>query len=221
MPSQINNAQVPKPGYMLPVWILCAVAALFWLLMFYPWPQPPFNFWAIMLTATLVLAGSALWLGRRERAEVYRFCGQHLLIGILSVPLLYAFFWGGKHLAVLILPFSPEQISGIYATKSQAPAWLIGLLLLTWIGPAEEIFWRGFVQHRLMRRYGTWGGFIVATVLYTLIHIWAGNLMLLAAAGVAGVFWGLMYLRYRSVWPGLISHALWDALIFVIAPLQQ
>jgi membrane protease YdiL (CAAX protease family) len=30
-----------------------------------------------------------------------------------------------------------------------------------------------------------------------------------------------MFLRYRSVWPGLISHALWDVAAFVLFPFSQ
>jgi membrane protease YdiL (CAAX protease family) len=200
------------------LWLLVAIAALFWFVMFAPWTKGSFNFWLVMLSATFVLGTTALVLGRNERRELYRFELRHALIGVVSVLLLYAIFWAGRHVAEAILPFASQQIEGIYSTKSQAPHWLIAVLLLCWIGPAEEIFWRGFVQHRLMQRYGSLGGLLFATLLYVLVHIWSGNLMLIAASAVAGAFWGLMFLRFRNVWPGLISHAIWDALIFVLAP---
>ena len=186
--------------------------------MFSPWTRQLFNFWLVMLVATFVLAGSALFLGRHDNRELYRFELRYLLIGAASVALLYVVFWAGRQFAEALLPFAGGQIEGIYATKSQAPAWLVALLLLGWIGPAEEIFWRGFVQHRLAQRYGPWLGLVIGCLVYTLVHVWAGNFMLLVAAAVAGLFWGLMFMRFRNVWPGLISHALWDALIFVVAP---
>jgi membrane protease YdiL (CAAX protease family) len=43
--------------------------------------------------------------------------------------------------------------------------------------------------------------------------------MLLAAAGSCGVFWGAMFWRFRSIWPALISHAVWDVVIFVLLPI--
>jgi membrane protease YdiL (CAAX protease family) len=45
--------------------------------------------------------------------------------------------------------------------------------------------------------------------------------VLLAAAALCGLFWGAMLLRYRSVWPGLISHALWDVAAFVLFPFHH
>jgi uncharacterized protein len=201
------------------VWTCCVIAAAFWFVMFSPWTKHLVNFWGAMLCATIVLGGAALWLGRAERGDVYAFKPSHILLGLASVVFLYAFFWAGKHLATAILPFAAGQIDNVYSTRSQAPSWLIGALLLGWIGPAEEIFWRGFAQHRLMARYGRVTGFFVATAVYTLVHIWSGNLMLIAAAGLCGLFWGWLYMRARSLWPGLISHAIWDALIFIVAPL--
>jgi uncharacterized protein len=41
---------------------------------------------------------------------------------------------------------------------------------------------------------------------------------LLCCAGVfaGGVIWSALYLRYRSIWPGYLSHALADLAIFAI-----
>jgi len=61
---------------------------------------------------------------------------------------------------------------------------------------------------------------LCATLIYTIIHIWAFNLMLLGAALVCGLFWGVMFMRYRSAWPGIISHAIWDVTIFVLLPVR-
>ena len=44
--------------------------------------------------------------------------------------------------------------------------------------------------------------------------------MLLAAATVAGFVWGIIYWICPKALPALIlSHALWDALVFVILPI--
>jgi len=47
----------------------------------------------------------------------------------------------------------PTQIENVYATKNQADAILIGLALLFWIGPSEEIFWRAFAQNMLSKKW--------------------------------------------------------------------
>jgi hypothetical protein len=42
--------------------------------------------------------------------------------------------------------------------------------------------------------------------------------MLILAAAVCGVFWGWLYLRFRSPLLNVVSHAVWDLLVFVILP---
>ena len=107
----------------------------------------------------------------------------------------------------------------IYGMKSGTASALIGVLLLLVIGPAEEIFWRGYVQRRLSQRWNVNVGFVVTLALYTLIHLWSFNFMLLMAALVVGAFWGLLY-RLRPQWLTalVISHAVWDACAFVFFP---
>ena len=98
--------------------------------------------------------------------------------------------------------------------------WLIGVLLLLLIGPGEELFWRGYVQQTMMQRWQPWMAWLIAAAVYAVVHVWAFNFMLFMAALICGLFWGSMYWKYRSVWPGIISHALWDVAIFVVWPIR-
>ena len=87
---------------------------------------------------------------------------------------------------------------------------VIGLLLLLVTSPAEEIFWRGFIQRTTVEKLGPVWGLIITTILYGAVHIWTFNITLIIAALVAGLFWGLMYLklshadksRYIGSYPG-------------------
>ena len=96
----------------------------------------------------------------------------------------------------------------------------IFLLLFFVTGPGEEIFWRGFLQNRLMKRWGNSSGFLVATALYGGVHIFSGNLILILAAFVAGAFWGLLYLWKKDLLAQITSHSFWSAVIFAVAPVQ-
>lgn len=205
---------------MTSVVLLCALAAFFWFVMFSPWTAPRLNFWLVMAAATAVLSAAGLLLQRGRLREIYAFRPSHVLIGLASALILYAVFWVGNLVSTQIFPFARPEIAGIYSTRAQASPLVVGLLLLLWVGPAEEIFWRGFVQERLYARYGTTGGYLVASLVYAAIHVFAFNFMLFMASLICGLFWGAMYLKYRSVWPGLISHAVWDVLIFVVIPVQ-
>ena len=89
------------------------------------------------------------------------------------------------------------------------------------IGPAEEIFWRGYVQRTLSQKLGANKGFIVATAIYTLVHIGSLNFMLIMAAMVCGIAWGLLYRLMPERFTAItLSHALWDAAVFVIFPIM-
>ena len=87
------------------------------------------------------------------------------------------------------------------------------------IGPAEEIYWHGFVQRRLVGRYGGRAGVLGTAAVYALVHAVSLNPMLILAAGVCGLYWGLLYQREQNLIPLIISHSLWDLLIFVLFPM--
>lgn len=197
-----------------------AVAAVFWFIMFSPWTAGMVNFWVTMSIAAGTLTTWSLINDRHSLATLYKFHTKWIFIGITSAVLLYIVFFTGDQISAFLFDFAKPQIGGIYATRSQAPPALIGILLLLWIGPAEEIFWRGFAQRRISARYGEWSGFLITTAVYAFVHIWAFNFMLFMAALICGLFWGFMYMKYKSVWPGIISHAVWGLAIFVLFPLQ-
>lgn len=196
------------------------IAAIFWFLMFSPWTKTYLNFWYTMLLASGTLTFYSLLIGRNDFRDVYRFNSRYIFIGLLSAAFLYLVFFAGNYFSHLLFDFSKQQVSNIYATKSQADKIFIGFALLLWIGPSEEIFWRGFAQYNLSKKYGDKKAFIITTAIYAFVHIWAFNFMLFMAALICGIFWGWLFMKYKSVIPGLISHAIWDAVIFVILPIS-
>lgn len=234
------------------------VAALLWFVMFSPWTAGQVNFWGVMASAAALLLllsfwyGSDLWKARWEQwrnrgtickeSETNESQGTSSLnyillqvaIGIGIAAVLWGVFWIGDKVAGWLFPsFARVQIDAVYGLKGQSNEQLIGWLLLCLIGPAEEIFWRGYVQAAFRERYKTdcpqwlqrlpaeWAAMAVTTAIYTLIHLPAMNFMLLASALVCGVVWGGLY-AYRREWlPAIVlSHALWDAAVFVWFPIM-
>lgn len=198
----------------------CVLAVIFWFLMFSAWTSHLLNFWGVMTGASGLLAGYGLLQNKTRLRELYTFHPKWIIIGIVSAAILYLIFFIGDIISSLLFNFAAPQVVGIYGTKAQASPVVIGALLMFWIGPAEEIFWRGFVQQRFAERSGAWKGFFAATAIYAGIHIWAMNFMLFMAALICGLFWGWLFLKYKSVWPGLISHAVWDVTIFILLPIR-
>lgn len=189
------------------------------MIMFSPWTAHYINFWLMMSISAVVLLTASTIIQRKDLAEIYRFEAPYILVGIFSAFILYMAFIIGNFAASQLFSFAKGQISGIYDLRKQSSPIVIGFLVL-FIGPTEEIFWRGVVQHTTAQRWGPLKGYLGTSLLYALAHIWSFNFMLVMAALLCGLFWGLVYMKYRSLWPGIISHALWDLFIFVLLPVR-
>lgn len=205
---------------MTAAWMMVVFAAGGFFVLFSPWTKDAIAFWPMMCLVTGVLATGALALDRRRLKSIYVFKMSDIAAGLLSATFLYAVFYVGHFLSVRILPFADGQVHSIYDIREGIDPRVIGLLLLFLIGPAEEIFWRGFVQRRLCGRYGLLIGFVVSVAVYALVHVWSFNFMLIAAAAVCGGFWGLLFLATRRLWPCILSHAVWDVAILLLWPIR-
>ncbi len=211
--SKFSLAGFPFGGLVL--------AAAWWFVLFSPWTRPAQgSFWWGLFLATGTLLGYSVWLLRTERASLFCFSPRWVFVGLGSAFFLYGIVWIGYHGLSAFAPGIVEAVGTIYARRTQAPAWVLIPLLGLWIGPAEEIFWRGVVQRYFQKRFTPIAGLIVATLLYSLVHAWSGNIPLLLVAFVAGLVWGLLFLWSGSLLPGILSHALWDVAVFVLLPLQ-
>jgi membrane protease YdiL (CAAX protease family) len=174
------------------------------------------NFWVkIGLSVLAVFAYSLFWQKPRIHLRFRSF-----LLGFFSAAVLYFVFFSGHHLAPFILPGAKTQVGGIYFLGEGTSKILIFLLLFFVTGPGEEVFWRGFLQDHLMKRWGDLQGFIAATLMYAGVHVFSYNLMLILAALVAGTFWGLLYLWKKDLLVQITSHSVWSAVIFAVAPIQ-
>jgi membrane protease YdiL (CAAX protease family) len=196
-------------------------AAILWFIMFSPLTAPHVNFWFTMSCSAASLTLYSIILRRSELQPAFQIKSSDIIIGFGAAVFLYGLFFLGNTISHMLFSFAGQQVSGVYATKSQANTAVIGMLLLLLIGPAEEIFWRGFAQEQLMQRFGLWKGFFMTTLVYTLVHVPSLNFMLIMAALIAGLFWGWMYLKFRRLAPCIISHAVWDCVIFAILPITQ
>lgn len=176
------------------------------------------SFWVKISLSAGLLAALALALSPPERRELV-FDGRAVVQGVLAAAALYAVFWVGREVSLRLFDFAGRQIGGIYAKGEGTPPGVIALLLFAVTGPSEEIYWRGFLQRDLMRRFGRLAGWAGATALYAGVHIVSLNFMLVGAALVAGAFWGALYARWGNLAPVIVSHSLWSAAIFTVLPM--
>lgn len=157
----------------------------------------------------------------------------NILLGIAIAIVLWGVFWVGDKLSQILFPsFARAQVNSIYGMKDGENGNLLALLLLCLIGPGEEIVWRGYVQKTFAEYYkdglrignlvlpARLAAFVVATLIYAGIHIASMNFMLIMAALVCGVIWGGLYYFFPKYFPAiLLSHALWDAAVFIWFPI--
>ena len=201
------------------IMILILLAFLLWTVMFSPWTAPFVPFWWMMtfsaftLTVLSSIVSPGWW-------KCVRWSVSNLLFGIVIAVVLWCVFWVGDKASTWLFDFARPQVNLIYGMKEGESPWLLSCLLLFLIGPAEEIFWRGYVQETFSKKFSPNTGFILATACYTLVHIASFNFMLIMASMVCGLAWGLLYRLFPQRFSAIIlSHALWDAAVFVWLPI--
>ena len=145
---------------------------------------------------------------------------KNIIIGLVSAAVLYMIFWTGNEMTRLIFPEKLTQVQEIYSNRLELDRYIVAILLFFPIGIGEEIFWRGYLQKFYSKKYGEKAALVLIITGYIAVHLSSGNLMLILSAGVCGIFWGLMFYYTKSVVPGIISHMVWDPVIFVIMPIQ-
>ncbi len=196
------------------------LATVLWTVMFSPWTAPHVNFWWMMTgsACTLSLLATLFAPGWWKRV---RLTPANILLGVAIAVALWGVFWVGDKLSQLMFDFARPQVDTIYGMKEGESPWLLTGLMLFLIGPAEEIFWRGYVQQKLSERWNANKGLIVTTLIYALVHAGSCNFMLTMAALVAGAAWGVLYRFFPERFSAIIiSHALWDVAVFIWFPIM-
>jgi membrane protease YdiL (CAAX protease family) len=207
-----------KSGEYRPLALIGTVmlATVLWFVTFYlAWA----TFWIKISLSAATLAIISLLLQTNPKDHL-KFNARAVILGLVSAAILYLIFWTAKKITATLLPFAGTQVGEIYGKGAGTPTWVIALLLFFITGPAEELYWRGYLQKNLMLRFGAWQGWLLGVAIYAGVHIWSFNFMLIAAAGVAGAFWGGMYWHFKTLAPVIISHSIWSAVIFAVFPVK-
>jgi membrane protease YdiL (CAAX protease family) len=206
------------------LWVTVTLAFGLWIVMFI---IRPFNFWLMMSFSTSLLAVLSFILGRPFVSLREELTWKNILLGVLAAGILYAVFWVGNQSLILLSRFSPalipdraENLKAVYANRGILSPLLVGILLFFPIGFGEEVFWRGFVQRRLGSKWTPLSAWILTTLLYVGIHLPTGNPVLILAAFACGTFWGGLYMATGRLLPVIVSHMVWDPIIFVVWPIK-
>ena len=88
----------------------------------------------------------------------------------------------------------------------------------------EEYVWRWFCVEKAENIFHSTGAILCSALFFTLHHVFAMHLYfnnLVVLMGASGIFigaalWSFMYIKFKSIWPGYLSHAIVDLCIFGI-----
>lgn len=144
---------------------------------------------------------------RRRRGSSVRIQRPEVALWVLAVPVLV--------LGVLssVGPLSP----GMPSSWPPLPVLLIAATATAiTAGIGEEILYRRLLQTRLEALCGRWTGILAASLLFGLMHIfshgegplWANAAQAIALQGTTGIALGVIWSRWRRLWPCVLAHIL-------------
>lgn len=145
---------------------------------------------------------------------------RDVALGLGIAAGLYGIFRIGDRLARAAMPRGDEQISEIYALRELRPKAEIAARLAAVVGPAEELFWRGYLQRRFSSAWGRRRGALAAAAAYGGAHLVTRNATLIGAAAVAGLYWSALRALGAPMAALVVSHVVWDIWIFLVSPTE-
>jgi len=147
-----------------------------------------------------IRVGEYLALKRAQTRDVALFCT--LLLGWLVLS---------DHLAVLCRqPVVPEVMLEVYRTAYFPP--LLWLALIVGAPISEEIFFRGFLFKGILHsRLSGPGAILLTSLLWSVVHLQYDGFGV-AIIFVTGLLFGYARLKTDSILPGILMHALMNAL---------
>lgn len=122
-------------------------------------------------------------------------------LGALSISFLF-----GSLVSLLGIPEGGTlKMLGDAFTKL-SPLALVAALAIVGIGPgiAEECLFRGYIQTRLVQRWGRWVGIPITALLFGIMHM---DLIQGTFAVGFGVYIGYLMEKSGSIRPGMVCHA--------------
>ena len=196
---------------------------------FFCWPETLAGKVIIIVSRLWLVLLPALWLKLVDRKRWswspprHGGFGTAAGLGLAVAAVIFAAYAIADHVGAL----HPEKIADSAARTglNRFGVYLGGALYwITLNALMEEYIWRWFVFRKFEVLLGGKPAIVAAALAFTAHHVivlaaqfrWP-----IAVVGSLGVFlggaiWSWLYLRYRSVWPCYLSHAIADAAIFVI-----
>ncbi|MCL2626760.1 MAG: CPBP family intramembrane metalloprotease [Cystobacterineae bacterium] len=115
-----------------------------------------------------------------------------------------------------VVPASWEKVFGgrtPFADLGGIELWLMVVLVVLAAPLCEEVFFRGFIQPKLIQRWGAPLGLLVTSVLFSFIHV--DPIGFLARLAL-GVLFGWLAYAGASLWVSVLAHVSYNLLVYLI-----
>jgi len=90
--------------------------------------------------------------------------------------------------------------------------------MLLFVGLAEETLFRGFIQRDLERAFGWKWAIFASSSLFAVMHLTWRSIPELGFVFVAGLIFGGLYLKTRSMTAPILAHAVNNVILVAVAP---
>jgi membrane protease YdiL (CAAX protease family) len=177
-----------------------------------PWPSVAAQAVdALVVLAALALCGRKLAFEFKLHPIGARAWAGLAVVAVVFVIAMTAYFTALERLGV---PFT--SVIGLYV-RAGWPLWAI--LALVSVSPAvfEEIAFRGIIQSSLERVLNGRDAWLIQAALFSVLHL---TPLVFPSHFIMGLCFGYLRRRSRSVYPGMVLHGAWNALV-VLAEMSK
>ncbi len=124
--------------------------------------------------------------------------------------------------SISFLPL-PEEVLAAFENQYAAlygntPLWLEILSIAVITGITEELIFRGFVNSRLSRALPARSVILISSVIFGLAH---GVLVAVVYSALLGLVFCLMYEKFHSVIPSILTHVAFNATSYLLAAMDE
>lgn len=129
----------------------------------------------------------------------------------------FGIYWpksiSGKYVTFMLLLAFPVMLAYFYLT--------VGIAVISYgmsyimVGISEEFLFRGFIQGKLQQIIHPYTALIITSFLFA-FAMHSGFLDNLWVRFPLGLILGFMFLKFNSVWPGVIAHSGYDIFVVLI-----
>lgn len=158
----------------------------------------------------LIILGFVLWRFRDiSSLLVFPKLKLRLFLELSGMAILFMAVSAGYFVLLERTGVPIGQSTAIFS-KYQWPVWSMYLMISVFPGIFEELAFRGYIQTELERILGEYEAWLIQAALFSVLHLLP---LMFPSHFLMGLCFGFMRLRSKSIYPGMLLHASWNALV--------